>query len=399
MKRSMFRHTVPIVMGWVASIFFTTAMACAWDRDTLAMEAKGLPELANILSGRFERQPDLYFEKRLARVTAALAIAPDDFDAYDDAGVAADRLKRGDAAIAWMARKKVVLDTQAADSPKTRDHLYRYHANIGTFYAHRWLRSGATRDSLADLVQARSHIAKAIELNAHAHFGRERYQLMAIEWLVAAPPLVNGVDATLFWPARERFANDPVFPDAVKNAGFKDAIAGLSGLVVLGDAWESIDVFLALGTALQSEDHAGLALLARLRVQELLAQGKRSLHPELPPERLEKLLMPLGQMHQDQVGTTAFFGAARSYAQAWHAHRVGFMATRLQSGKHPDTDADFWQGYAALAGAPEVPDSDRASLAAKQVRIAQAGALLLVLCVTVLVWRRIRRRNSARKRP
>src|SRR3954463_10065567 len=79
--------------------------ACLWDRDTPADEAKGMPEVVAVLTGRFARNPPLFYEMRLGRVTAQLRDHPDDLNAYDDladydnAGVACDRLGRGDEAI------------------------------------------------------------------------------------------------------------------------------------------------------------------------------------------------------------------------------------------------------------------------------------------------------------
>ena len=297
-----------------------------------------------------------------------------------------------------MQRKKTVLDRLDNNNAKVSQHRYRYHANIGTFYAHRWLRSGAQRQHLADLQQARDHITQAIELNANAHFGRERYQLMAIEWLLAAPALINDVDATLFWPQRERISGHPGTPGTLQGAGLTDAIEGLSGLIVLGDAWESVDVFLALAMALQSQDHAGLALLARLRVQELLAAGRRSLHPGPSLDSVASQLQRIGELHQDQAGAKAFFDQARRFAADWQAHRLAYLSPRLQAGAHPDTHADFWQDYAALTSAPTAPDSDYASIARQQtVRWIGLGAggiaVVLGLGLGLRRWRHARQRR------
>jgi len=81
-----------------------------------------------------------------------------------------------------MARKRERLD-QSPDA----EHEYRYLANLGTFHAHRWIGNGGDRESLSDLEIAADLIRRAIELNPDAHFGRERYQLLAIEWLRGLP--------------------------------------------------------------------------------------------------------------------------------------------------------------------------------------------------------------------
>jgi len=148
------------------------ALACLWDMDTLANEAKGLPDVVQIITGRFERNPPLYYEMRLKRVTAELAKNPTLLADYDDAGVACDRLSRDDEAIAWMQKKRLILQQADPKSAEAKEHWYHYYANIGTFRVHRWFRAGADRKRIAEVQQARDEIAKAIEINPNAHFGR-----------------------------------------------------------------------------------------------------------------------------------------------------------------------------------------------------------------------------------
>jgi len=49
--------------------------------------------------------------------------------------------------------------------------------------------------------------------------------------------------------------------DVLERAGVRYAVQGLSGLIVLGDAWDSADMRFALSVALDSAGHAGPALL------------------------------------------------------------------------------------------------------------------------------------------
>ena len=65
------------------------------------------------------------------------------------------------------------------------DDRYRYHANLGTFIIHRWFRSGANRKHISEVDTARAEIAEAIRLNPNAHFGREKYQLEVMNWILA----------------------------------------------------------------------------------------------------------------------------------------------------------------------------------------------------------------------
>jgi tetratricopeptide (TPR) repeat protein len=252
--------------------------ACLWDYDTLEAESKGIPDVIFVIVGRFERNPPLYYQIRLERVTRRLADHPDDLAAYDDAGVACDRLGRGDEAIAWMEKKARRLDYIKAETndwtPGTvRDLTYRYLANIGTFWVHRWARAGADRAKIGEVKTARDFIARAIAINPDAHFGREPYQLKALEWIIdpRRTPESHGLPGFLKYDGR---ANSSV-----------EAVRGLTGLIALGNAWESVDVYNTLAQTLdRTNARASVALLARLRCNELIDEGRRSLDPEAPKE-------------------------------------------------------------------------------------------------------------------
>lgn len=152
---------------WILIAILTprTAFACLWDTDTLANEAKGLPEVVQVVTGRFERNPPLFYEMRLKRVTAELDREPGLLGDYDDAAVACDRLSRDDDSIVWMQKKRARLEKMDRTEPENKNHWYRYYANIGTFRAHRWLQAGADRKRIVEVKEARAEIAKAIEIN------------------------------------------------------------------------------------------------------------------------------------------------------------------------------------------------------------------------------------------
>ncbi len=184
-----FRYEWMKGLSFVFLLVFTIipgAQACLWDEDSLRMEAQGLPETAAVLTGWFERNPPRYYEMRLTRSAAEIEKNPDHLEAYDNAGVAADRLGRGEEALAWMDRKHQRLERMDPAAERTREHRYRYLANRGTFLVHHWLRQGAKVENLSTLAQSRDMIAEAVALNPDAHFGRERYQLAAMTWLLMA---------------------------------------------------------------------------------------------------------------------------------------------------------------------------------------------------------------------
>jgi hypothetical protein len=187
----------------MAALFMaaTPSFACINDRDTLAQEvaaqnanSSGLPNVARIITGRFERNPPLYYEMRLKRVANELKIDPTRLDLYDDAGAASDRLHRSKEAIEWMEQKRRQLEISKIDPKLKREHLYHYFANAGTFHAHLWLRSGANRQDMREMKIGRDMIKKAIEIKPDAHFGREKYQLLLMEWVLNPPPVNKNID-------------------------------------------------------------------------------------------------------------------------------------------------------------------------------------------------------------
>lgn len=352
------------VFGLVVSVGTPRAdrsPGCFWDSDTLRAEAAGLPGVAEIIVGRFDRFPDMYYVMRLERVEALLESDPDQLDAYDDAAVACDRLGRSDEAIEWMARKDATLERLAASGEDVSEHRYRYLANLGTLHAHRWVRGGGDREDVADLREAKKLIDAAIELNPGAHFGRERYQLLAIEWLLDPP--VPGEEESfyrvpLIFDADPALRGDWFFPggDALSEHGYEDAVEGLTGLVALGAAWESVDIFHALTAAIRQRGDNSVALLAQLRREELLDEGRVSFYP------IESLEHPdwvnaAGVYESQEVKIRAYYDVARAEAESWREARNEYILARLARGEHPDTHAGFWDAWEEPSRPPRMPGS------------------------------------------
>jgi len=368
-----------------------------------------LPEVVAVLTGRFERNPPLFYEMRLDRVTAHLQSHPDDLAAYDDAGVACDRLGRGDEAIAWMEKKRVQLDRLNGSRPEVTDHLYRYHANLGTFLAHRWVRQGSDRSQIDQVKKARDEIAKALEINPNAHFGREKYQLQALGWIVDPPkaaglpdlPNLLGLD-----PSGLGELEDPKVAD--------QAVRGLAGLIVLGNAWESVDVFHALSVALrhdtlgfQKDRNGGrnnLAYLAWLRCRELIDAGKGSMLPDAPKGEDLKGLLPRPDFVEGDALLDPAFVKLRAEADVWQKARTTFMTGRLKEGRHPDSDRDFWKGYTERP-APGMPTKSVPQVYNERLLLRQRLALLVFIGVPALAvvslvgWRAVRSARARRLKP
>jgi hypothetical protein len=190
---------------------------------------------------------------------------------------------------------------------------------------------------------ARDFIARAIALNPDAHFGREPYQLKIMNWILAiheSPP-----DSSLL-PSFVDFSPGKDDPHA--------AVVALSGLIMLGNAWESVDVYNALVQALDADhERTSVALLVRERCLELIREGKGSLVPGAPKgnELASRIAQPFNVPSQKE-DLPALFRSLRVEADLWHKARTDYMTERLRRGEHPDllpTKAAFWADFAEPA--------------------------------------------------
>ncbi|WP_367874502.1 hypothetical protein [Luteolibacter sp. Populi] len=359
------------------------ASACLWDRDTLRDEAKGKLNTVKAITGWFDRYPPRYYEVRLERVTKELEAKPRDLNLYDDAGVASSRLGRHDEAIAWMEKKKAVLDALPDGGPA--DDRYRYLSNAGTFYLIGWIVKPEPERNAdrGDLQASESFIARALEVNPDAHFGREKFQLMLIRWLLAAPEevLAGGGDpnflniiGALALPGKD------VFPSS--EFTYEEARKGIVGLIQLGAAWESVDASQALQMCLHGEKNATIAYLAFLRHRELNGMGAVSLHPS--PEVREKVVarFPGGLEATSEVDS--FYRKARTAADKREKAWVAYQDERFAKGMHPDTHADFWNGWKDPEF-PELPGPTLYQYAQKNPTAALA-ALVTVPILAAIGW-------------
>lgn len=361
-----------------AAMAVSVAAACLWDRDTLRVEADGLPGVMEAAVGRFEREPAVYYEARLARAMGDIEKDAGDWRSWDDAIVALDKLDRCDEAVE-MARQHVT-NLAAAGAEPSDDDRYRAQANLGTVLAHRWIKARVAAESGAviptdDLVAARDAIAAAIEINPEAHFGREDWQRVALDWLIDGEELrAAGDDAirervedgfgvpTLFDIVHTGSFEDAAigtarFDASIAASGLSDPVEGLVGMVTLGAGWNSIDLLLALTNALDAREYAVAASVVRFRVQELLDAGRRPLHPATALYAAESRS---GAVHWPSSSSfvdlerperyAGWYADARSDTEAWHVRRAQWVEGRLAS-HHPDRDADFRDG---LPAAPEL---------------------------------------------
>lgn len=364
------------------------ASACLWDRDTLREEAKGKLDTVKAITGWFDRYPAKYYEMRLDRVTRELEQKPDSLDLHDDAGVACSRLGRHDEAIAWMTKKGEVLASRRPE--ETKEERYRYYSNLGTFQLIRWIvmPEKERAHDLTDLKASEAFIKQALELNPDAHFGREKFQYMLIRWLLDAQGPPEYGTANFLHLEQDRMMMPRGYPGEV-DFSLEEARKGLTGLIQLGAAWESVDTFQTLQLCLHSERSMLLAHLAYLREKELYDSGKRSFHP-VEAVRVEMVPQPSGGfMEIDRID--AYYRKTRAAAVSRDAAWISYQDERFAKGMHPDTHADFWKDWKE----PEFPKLPGASLL--QLGMRNSGTALIAILVSILMaswgarvlWRKI----------
>tara|TARA_R110002072_G_scaffold136813_3_gene279363 strand:+ start:471 stop:1667 length:1197 start_codon:yes stop_codon:yes gene_type:complete len=397
MKGTLMDRTLA-VFAVACSLLAGVAHACLWDRDTLAAEAKGLPGITEIITGRFDRFPTLFYEMRLERVTAAIVSDPDNLGLYDDAGVACDRLGRSDEAIAWMERKLLVMDRLESEGADVGEHRYRYLANLGTFLVHRWLKSGSDREDMTDVERSRELIAAAIELNPDAHFGRERYQLLAIEWILNVPDEVGAKQNLLHMIPLYRPYEFGTSDNTLSALGYADSVEGISGLIALGNAWQSPEIYRALAFSLADQGLHVLSTLSMIRVQDLTLRNAGDQLPDRYADR--ELMIPGHAMILDGYTEVlrAYYVDASEEASDWVDARNQYAMDRLERGVHPDTHSGFWDEWIEPSSAPDFPSMTTLShnpIDGAFLALAGVGFVAMLL-ISGLIWLAIKGWSSLR---
>lgn len=286
---------------------------CLWDRDTVAMELKGMPEIQDVIAGRFERNPDLFYEMRIMRLTEsgqALSL-----DEHYDVAVAFDRLGRHDEAIKWIGRLDDELTKVKLTEEGVENYSYKSKANVGTFYVHRGLKEGD--EGHEDLKKGLALLEEAVVINPDAHFGREKVQIALVQDRIFE--IETGFGSTEVDLTREEIQE------------------GVIGMMVLGNAWESARVWSwLLGTVDRRDGN----------VADLIVRRIREIDPEFTESRLI-LPKPLirGHLQPTLEKGEEVFRLLRENGDEWAKKREEFLMAGLSAGRHPDVDEDFWKGY------------------------------------------------------
>lgn len=165
----------PPVFIFALVLNYSSLEACLWDSDTLASESARFPNVAAMMAGNFARHSKEFHawraNDRLKLVEAKTAKASD----YDDLAVSQHKMGDHKAAIATMMLKE-----------KLMPGIYETYSNLGTFYIY-----------TGELSEALVFINRALEINANAHFGREKYQKWLVLWILETRELGQAAETPI----------------------------------------------------------------------------------------------------------------------------------------------------------------------------------------------------------
>lgn len=253
----------------LALLFFVgpqVSLACLWDYDTLNEERSQYPETHKLIVGHFIRHSDVYYRWRIVDRSQKSPgdRTPQD---YDDIAVAYDKLGQHDHAIKTIEEKRFLWPDK---------FRYETEANLGTFLIH----SGRFEEGL-------KHIDAAIQINPDAHFGREIYQKLLVEYIMAKRAVgIEGFplnrehqktikpEALIHWQNYLDFVHQKLLPAAKDDTAGK-ALAGVQGMMRFGN-FDSPILLEVLGDILKEQRAQMLAarayLMASYRVDDPVAK-------------------------------------------------------------------------------------------------------------------------------
>lgn len=165
----------------------SVAFACMWDYDTIKMERTRFPGTLELITGKFLRHSSEFYQWRITNRLKRLETDPTNAALLDDLAAAYDKTGQHDKAI------ETALKTE-----KLHPGRYETAANLGTFYFH----SGKLEEGIP-------HIDRALKINPNAHFGREKYQKLLVEYVLRHRQ--GG-------PLKLPLANVEVYPETVRES-------------------------------------------------------------------------------------------------------------------------------------------------------------------------------------
>jgi tetratricopeptide (TPR) repeat protein len=377
-----------LLIATIILLITSPAIACLWDYDTLRDEKRGMPGIAEVLAGQWERHSKFFYENRVAKMKSLLAVHPENQDAIDNLGVAYFKLGDSDSAIAVML-----------DKEKRFPGKYTTYSNLGTFYMLK-----------GDLDGAINCLHKALAINPNAHFGREEYQLDLAEYLQKAKADPSVLDHSFVYaivnppqaatePATdlsdvgslevEEFERDRNYgnPGRFESAGLKPNIfEGVVGMLRFGTD-QSPDLYFALGDLLAIHGDKNLAVRAYQRVLDLNYSHAEAVRTAM--DQVQEMEVPRGGLDP------AVISAERADAAKWVAAYQKFEDDLVRRGGNTEAEASYAPFYAiygrALKTNDVFPRDYLNGNVVQKMPVATAIVVVLIALGVILILRFARR--------
>ena len=316
-------------MRWLCSflgilVVTSSATACYNDIDTNLTELRDNLDVTKAIIGRFTIYPREYYRRRIEIQSAILKKDPNNLEAYDNISVAYDRVGDGDSALKWIREKRKHL----TNAPKIQ--LYSTEANEGTFLIVRWIRGHKPGD-LTDAIESEKHIAKALEINPNAHFGREFAQLYSIQAMIACGKEEH-------WESL--FAETLIKIADKKHIDHKKLRFGIAGMMVLGAAWNMPAMIQAIANLVPEETQ--VVNLCRMRIGAAIPEWDKN----------DYSIVNVKKVNPKE---RAVLQTLLSNGDEFQAHREAWILDQISKGRHPDTHPDFWKGFTDV---PEIGETE-----------------------------------------
>ena len=305
--------------------------ACFWDYDTLEMERQQFPATLELITGKFLRHSEKFYQWRIENRLNRLEAKPDNVQLLDDLAVAYDKVGQHDKAI-----------DVALEMRKEHPDRYETAANLGTFFIH----AGRFEEGLVE-------IKRALAINPDAHFGREEYQQLLVEYLLEQKSTSEAQeqqsDRSLENFARFVFREKRIdeYSESAERETQK-AIKGILGMMRFGN-FDSPILLEALGDLLSSdgwEHPSGKAghLAARAYLKALYESGSDEAARERLIEKANEAIS--SQLPGRGSGTTPIqlstiereFKQELEEAETWHQSVANDESRWIEEGKNADEE-------------------------------------------------------------
>ena len=333
---------LPFVVILLMMSLPATVLACLWDHDTIRSERHRFPGTLELITGKFLRHSPEFYRWRIENRLKRLESDPENAALLDDLAVAYDKVGEHDLAIATALRTETL-----------RPGRYETAANLGTFTFH----AGRLHEGLP-------HIERALAINPQAHFGREKYQKLLVEYVLkrrgGGPPKLPLAEVPAISPDFKSHyvrveKTFPAFLDSATGKALTDeeqaaALRGVLGMMKFGKH-DSPVLLEALGSLLLGRKYASqyslddgklLAARAFLKASREVPDGpSRTAYRTMAVAALEMQTKSPGRdENADLEEIEELFAAELAEANRWYDDLRSRETEWIRTGRDPEAEFD-----------------------------------------------------------